>query len=69
MLSGGALGRSLRLPFAPLVESDGSNATTRFAVTVTGDTFTLRQLSTPPTAIDRFIVSILYESGPFNLQR
>jgi hypothetical protein len=51
-----------------LVETiNGVESSSRYALTVNGDSFTLQSLTSPTAALDKFVVRILYESGPFTL--
>jgi len=50
-----------------LVET-GAQSGTRFAISVVGDSFTLRSLTPPPTALDAFVVRTLFEAT-FTLAR
>jgi hypothetical protein len=47
----------------------GDLSAIRFAITVNGDSFTLRSLAPPPGAVDAFVVRTLFEAGPFTLVR
>jgi hypothetical protein len=52
-----------------LVETiNGVESTSRFALTVSGDSFTLRSLTPPVAALDKFVIKVLYESGAFALK-
>jgi hypothetical protein len=51
-----------------LVETiNGVESTSRYALTVNGDSSTLQSLTPPAAALDKFVIKILNESGPFTL--